>query len=119
MCMEHNKPIFVISGPSGVGKDSVIREIEKNNPKYQKMITCTSRPKHENEMDGREYFFLSKNEFENYIKQNKFIEWTVTHGNYYGPLKSELDKMIDTGKIPLMPADVDGLLNFKKQYEVT
>lgn len=115
--LKKKNPILIISGPSGVGKDSIIREIEKIDPKYQRMVTCTSRPKNEQEVEGDDYFFLSKSQFESYIKDGAFVEWTMTHGHYYGSLTRELNRLTDLGKIIIMPADVKGLLSFKQKYK--
>lgn len=80
--------LIVISGPSGCGKDTVVKELMKNNNNLWLSISCTSRQPREKEINGKDYFFLTKEEFEAKIKTNDLLEYAEYAGNYYGTPKS-------------------------------
>jgi guanylate kinase len=82
--------IFVISGPSGVGKDTIMEEISVNNPKVHIAITATTRPPRTNEINGVNHFFYSSSEFKNLIDNDDLLEWAFVYNNYYGVPKSEI-----------------------------
>ena len=82
------KKLFVISGSSGVGKGTVIKEFLKKHPEFKLSVSCTTRGKREGETHGVNYFFLTPEEFQNCIKNNEFLEWAEFSGNYYGTKKS-------------------------------
>lgn len=103
--------LFIISGPSGVGKTSIVKKITELNPHVKRVITCTTRKKRSNEKHGRDYYFLSKKQFEEKIKNKKFFEWAVVHKNYYGSLKGAIKKNI----LSIINIDVQGVLKIKKK----
>jgi guanylate kinase len=103
--------LFIISGPSGVGKTFIIKKIIKLNPDFKRVITCTTRKKRQNEKHGQDYYFLSKKQFEEKIKNKEFFEWAVVHENYYGSLKKEIKKNISL----IMNIDFQGMLQIKKK----
>jgi guanylate kinase len=107
--------IFIITGPSGVGKTEISKRILANlKLNTQKVITCTTRPKREGEIDGKDYFFLSKEEFEENLKNNKFFEFANVYGNYYGSRKEDVEKILHEGTNVLFVIDVQGAVNMKK-----
>ncbi len=109
--------LIILSAPSGSGKTTIIKEILKNNLPLAFSISACSRPKRENEIDGKDYYFLSKEDFENKIANQEFLEWEeVYKGSYYGTLKSEIYRIWNEGKHVLFDVDVVGGLNIKKQY---
>lgn len=106
--------LFVISAPSGAGKTTVIREIFKVFPNISFSISATTRDKRNDEHNGKDYYFISKDEFDKKVKNDEFIEWEEVHGHLYGTLKSELKKG-ETQDI-LFDVDVKGALSIKKLY---
>ncbi len=112
-----NKPkLIVVSAPSGAGKTTIAREILQRHPEILFSISATTRSKREHEIEGRDYFFLTRQQFESYIDQGRLIEWEQIYGDYYGTLKSEVENALRSGKSMLFDIDVKGALSIKKQY---
>jgi guanylate kinase len=87
--MENKRGVlFVISGPSGVGKGTLRKELFKRMEGLTYSVSCTTRQPREGERDGVDYRFIDMETFMNYVKENKFLEWAKVHGNYYGTLES-------------------------------
>ena len=108
---------IIISAPSGSGKTTICKYLQKLDSSINFSISCTTRQKRENEVEGEDYFFISNEEFEKKINDNKFIEWEQIHGNfYYGTLKSTLEKAINEDKRILLELDVKGATSVKKLY---
>lgn len=108
--------ILILSGPSGSGKSSIVREFLKSNSSFDVSISHTTRPIRHNEIDGRDYYFITKRDFEEMVKNEEFIEWAQVHGNYYGTSKNELRRITDSGKNVLLEIDVDGAMQVKKIF---
>ena len=106
--------LFVISGSSGVGKGTVINEFLKKHPDFKLSISCTTRGKREGEEHGVNYFFLSKDEFDNCVKNNEFLEWAEFSGNCYGTKKTFVEKCLNNGENLILEIDTKGALNVKK-----
>jgi len=106
--------LFVISGSSGVGKGTVINEFLKKHPEFKLSISCTTRSIREGEKEGVNYFFLSKDEFNNCIIKNEFLEWAEFSGNYYGTKKDFVQKCLSDGNNLILEIDTKGALNVKK-----
>jgi len=109
--------LFVISAPSGTGKTTVIREIRKLFPELSYSISFTTRPPRRNEVHGRDYFFVPRDEFQEMINASKFLEWEEIHGNLYGTSKEFIDKGLALGKDVILDIDVKGAKNVAKQFE--
>jgi len=113
------KKVFILSGPSGAGKTSVLKEgfkypeIEKN---FLRVLTATTRSPRPGEKDGREYLFLSKPEFSSLKKRGGFLETKKFLGNFYGTPKSFFQQADEHEKFPLLCIDVEGAFNIKKIY---
>lgn len=107
--------VFAISGPSGVGKGSVINELLKQHPNYVVSISFTTRQKRATEVEGQDYFFISDSEFDKKIAEGEFIEWAQVHGNRYGTTLSQLEKLKKTKKVVLVELDVQGAMNLKNR----
>ena len=107
--------IIVISGPSGVGKDVVIDAILDKNPNFHHIVTATTREKRPGEAQGIDYYFLSKKEFKQKIESDEFLEYAEVYGNYYGVLKSEVEKALRQGKDVILKVDVQGATTLKKK----
>lgn len=113
--MRQNKNnIFIISGPSGSGKDSIINGLKKNLPTKQ-LITTVSRPMREGERQGKPYYFITKEQFKKNIKQNKFFEYDFHYNNYYGLTYKEINKAKISGKISFWQAEYKGVITAKKK----
>ncbi len=113
--MSHRK-LIVISGPSGCGKTTIAREILMRYPDIVFSVSATTRSKRNTEIEGKDYFFISKNEFEKKINQDELIEWEQIYGDYYGSLKSEVEKAMNNDRAILFDIDVKGALSIKNKY---
>lgn len=111
------RKLIVVSAPSGAGKTSIVRYLLEQNPQLSFSISATTRAKREMEVDGRDYYFISVPEFQKRIENEAFLEWQeVYKGQYYGSLKSEVDRLCGEGKVVVFDVDVLGGLNIKKYY---
>ena len=105
---------FVISGSSGVGKGTVIKAFLDKNPNFKLSISCTTRKIRDGEIEGVNYFFLSKDEFENSINNNEFLEWAELSGHLYGTKRSFVEKCLSDKENLILEIDTKGALNVKK-----
>ena len=99
---------LIVSGPSGSGKSSISREVMKRHPEVAFSISCTTRPPRSGERNGVDYHFLSVEEFRKKIEAGEFIEYAQVHGNFYGTLKSEVEKRVTQGIDVILDIDVQG-----------
>ncbi len=106
--------VLLVSGPSGSGKSSIGGELMKHHPGIRFSISCTTRPPRGNEVHGKEYYFLSREEFQKKIMAGDFMEYAEVHGNYYGTLKSEVTDYVVHGTDVLLDIDVQGAMSVKK-----
>ena len=104
---------IVISGPSGTGKTSVIKELCETDTTLEFSISATTRPPRSNETDGVDYHFLDQTEFEGQINRGGFLEWVKYGGHYYGTLKSTIKSTIEKGKDLILEIDVHGAMKVK------
>lgn len=100
--------LYILTGPSGVGKTTVAKELLSSRTNLEKVITCTTRPPREGEKDGVDYHFLTEAEFEGLISENKLFEWARVYATYYGSRKEDVQSLLDSGKDVLMVIDVQG-----------
>lgn len=107
------KKLFVISGSSGVGKGTVIKEFLRRHPDFRLSISCTTRGKREGEEHGVNYFFLTQEEFKNCIANNEFLEWAEFSGNHYGTKKAFVEECLNNGENLILEIDTKGALNVK------
>lgn len=106
--------LIVVSGPSGVGKDSVVqRMIERGFP-FHFVVTATTREKRESETHGKDYLFVSKDEFARMIEQNELIEYAIVYGDYKGIPKAQVREALASGKDVVMRLDVQGAETVRK-----
>ena len=109
--------LIVISAPSGAGKTSIVHFLLKKIKALSFSVSACSRAKRENEKDSIDYYFLAAEEFKEKIKKGDFLEWEeVYKGQYYGTLKSEVERIWGKGKTVIFDVDVIGGINIKKQY---
>ncbi|WP_370456884.1 guanylate kinase [Apibacter sp. B3546] len=110
--------LIIFSAPSGAGKTTIVQYLLSIFPEISFSISCTTRPKRENEVDGKDYYFLTEEQFQEKIKNNEFIEYEeVYKGRYYGTLHSEIERLWNQGKHVIFDIDVRGGLNLKKQFK--
>jgi guanylate kinase len=113
--MQHK--IVIITAPSGSGKTSIARHLLEHFPTLEFSVSATTRSPRGQEVDGREYYFLSLEAFEQKIADNAFLEWEMVYKDkYYGTLKSEIDRVWQQGKIPLLDIDVHGAMHVQKLF---
>jgi guanylate kinase len=111
------KKVLIFSAPSGAGKTTVVKHLLSKYQYLDFSVSATSRDPRGEEKNGREYFFISKDVFQELIKKEEFIEYEeVYSGTYYGTLKSELERIWAEGKIIVFDIDVKGGVNLKKMF---
>jgi guanylate kinase len=109
------KPVFVVTGPSGAGKGTLIHALLDRVPELEVAISATTRLRRRGEEDGREYWFLSDAEFARRVAEGDFLEHvTYVSGKRYGTLRDEVDRIRDGGKIPVLELETEGALNVKE-----
>ena len=113
--VDMRRNLYIISGPSGVGKDTVVKELRKKYPHINKTISATTRPKRSTEVDGVDYYYISKDEFYDHQANGAFVEDVLYDGEYYGTLFSEIERH-PTDKPLIMVVDVRGRRNVMIRY---
>jgi len=103
-----NGRVLVLSGPSGAGKSTIIKEASKELGDFYFSVSTTTRAPREGERDGREYYFVSKEEFERGISNGDFLEYAKVHGNYYGTSLKPVKEALLEGKLVIFDIDVQG-----------
>lgn len=109
--------IIVITAPSGAGKTSITRHLLVQFPQLRFSISAATREARSNEVNGKDYYFMSLEQFRKHIDNNDFIEWEMVYeGKYYGTLKSEIHRIWDEGNVPLLDIDVKGAIHVQQQF---
>ena len=108
--------LIVVSAPSGAGKTTIVKAILAKYPSLLFSVSATTRPIRSGETEGRDYFFLPREEFERRITAGQLVEWEEIYGSLYGTLKSEVDKALSAGKTMLFDIDVKGAISIKRHY---
>lgn len=106
--MDRRGIVFVLSAPSGAGKTSISQRLVAAMSDVVQVVTCTTRAPRPGERDGREYYFLSRQAFEQYIAAGDFLEWAQIHGQLYGTLRQSVEASTAAGKDVLLVIDVQG-----------
>lgn len=109
--------LIVLSSPSGGGKSSICRALLAADGQLEYSISVTSRPRRADELDGKDYYFVSENEFYGMVEQGLFYEWAKVHGNLYGTRRDLVDEKLSQGKDVVLDLDVSGSLAIKKLNE--
>lgn len=109
--------LVVVSGPSGVGKSTVVRRLFKIYPELEMSISSTTRPPRPGEEHGRHYFFVTQEEFDARVKQDQFLEWAKVHGSYYGTPRKFIEAELAKGRIVVLEVDVQGAASIKRVVE--
>lgn len=108
--------LIVISGPSGVGKDSAVQRMKARGLPIHFVVTATTRPQRENEQHGVDYFFVSREEFAEMIENDDLIEYAIVYGDYKGIPKSQVEEALASGTDVVMRVDVQGAQTIRKLY---
>jgi guanylate kinase len=106
--------LIVISGPSGAGKDTILQRMKERELPFHFVVTATTRPRRDNEIDGRDYFFVSKDEFARMIDEDELIEYAIVYGDYKGIPKQQVRDALASGKDVIMRIDVQGAETVRK-----
>jgi len=105
---------LIVSGPSGSGKSTVCKLLLQRRPELEFSVSCTTREPRKGEINGKDYHFIGKEEFQRRVNNGDFLEHADVHGNFYGTLKSEILDRVKAGKDVLLDIDVQGALQVKK-----
>lgn len=108
--------LFILSGPSGVGKGTVRKALNEKGTDLQYSVSATTRPVRQGEQNGVDYFFKTKAEFEKMIEMDKLLEWAQYVGNYYGTPVDYVEKTLDAGKDVLLEIEVQGARKVRKVF---
>ncbi len=108
--------LIVVSGPSGSGKTTIARRMMDLFPSLEFSVSATTRPKRPRELDGRDYYFLTKPAFLLRVDHGGFVEWEELYGNFYGTLQTEIERKLEEGRHLLFDVDVKGALSIKHRY---
>ncbi len=115
---EQLQKLVIITAPSGAGKTSVTKYLLQKIPKLAFSVSATTRKPRSNERDGADYYFITEEAFHASIHKNDFIEWEMVYeGKYYGTFKSELQRIWNDNKIPLLDIDVKGAIHVYEQFD--
>ncbi len=117
MTVEGKKLLFVVSGPSGVGKSTLCRHILQDIPDIRLSVSCTTRPPRTGETNGHEYWFIHENEFRKKIEEHAFAEWAEVYGRLYGTPWKELEEEADIQTDILLDIDVQGARQVMKTLQ--
>jgi guanylate kinase len=112
--LEPQPLLIVISGPSGAGKDTVVQCMKARGMPFHFVVTATTRPRRSNEVNGKDYFFVGKEEFARMIEEDELIEYAVVYGDYKGIPKQQVREALSSGKDVLMRVDVQGAETVRK-----
>lgn len=109
--------VIIVSAPSGAGKTSIVRHLLEQVPDLKFSISATTRPKRDYEIDGKDYYFLTPEQFKERLANDEFLEWQEVYADqFYGSLKSEVERIWSNGQAVIFDVDVLGGLNIKKFY---
>ena len=108
--------LIIISAPSGTGKSTLCRKLIRNFPNARYSVSLTTRAPRRGEVQGKDYFFVSRNEFKEKIKSDELAEWALVHGHYYGTPGKFLKKNLAKGRDVILDIDVRGAMKLKKKY---
>jgi len=113
--MKTNGKTIVISGPSGAGKNTLIHHLIDENNNLVHCISTTTRDPRKGERDGDDYHFIKKQEFQNSVDNDEFLEWAIVHEHYYGTSHKEINRIHDLGKDAILDIDIQGALQIQNK----
>ena len=106
--------LFIITGPSGVGKDAILNLMKKQYTSNHYVVTVTTRNKRDNEIDGKDYVFVTNQQFQQTINSDEFLEWAIVYNNKYGVPKNQVEQALSENKNVVIKTDVQGAKTIKK-----
>lgn len=109
--MKNRGVLYIVSGPSGVGKGTILKKLLERNPDLSLSVSATTRKPRTEDKEGVTYFFKTKDEFEKMIEDKEFLEWAVYNGNYYGTPCGPVEESLAAGKDIILEIDVQGAVN--------
>lgn len=114
--MSRQGKLYVVSGPSGVGKGTICRQVCKKRPEIRMSVSCSTRPPRPGEIEGVHYFFVSNERFDQMIAQGDFLEYATVHGNRYGTPRFYVDEQLQKGRDVILEIDVQGAHQAMQRY---
>jgi guanylate kinase len=108
--------LFIVSGPSGAGKSTLIREFLGQDAQSRFSVSCTTRPKRDHEVEGRDYHFIDEETFRAMIAEGRFLEYENVHGHFYGTPVAEVSGLVERGIDVILDLDVKGALRVKEKW---
>jgi len=117
MLNDTSRLIFIISAPSGAGKTTLIHRVMARDPYLAFSISHTTRPMRDGEIDGRDYYFITRDEFQGLISEGAFVEWANVYGELYGTTKREIDRLHRLGKDVVLDIDIQGAMQVMKKVD--
>ena len=118
-CPPQRGMLIIVSGPSGVGKDTIVNRYLEKNANASPSISATTREPRQDEVDGKHYFFITRNEVETMIQQGAMLEYAEYGSNYYGTPKKKVETMLESGKNVILVIEVQGAMKVKQQFPET
>src|ERR1700733_7025295 len=116
--MNPNGKLIIFSAPSGAGKTTIVQHLLKKIPELEFSISATTRPRRGDEQNGKDYYFISKEEFLHRIAKKQFVEFEEVYtGTFYGTLRTEIERIWQKGKTVIFDIDVEGGLHLKRKYD--
>jgi len=112
--MSSNQLLIVLSGPSGVGKDALLKRMKEQKYPFHYVVTVTSRPRRKGERDGVDYHFISQQEFQQMIDNGELLEWANVYGNFYGVPRREISQALSKGMDVIVKVDVQGAATIRR-----
>jgi guanylate kinase len=109
--------VFVVSGPSGVGKTTIIKEVVRRTPGMRISVSMTTRPRRPGEIHGRDYFFVSREEFQQRAANLEFLEWALIYDNFYGTHRDHINQILAANTHALLDLDTQGAMQIKENCE--
>ena len=120
MSFQPKNKIIIITAPSGAGKTSITHFLLKEFPQLAFSISVATRKRRDNEVEGKDYYFITEEDFTRKVQHNEFVEWEMVYeGKYYGTLKSELERIWNNQQVPVLDIDVKGAIHVQQQYPDT
>ena len=112
----HLGRLIVLTGPSGVGKGTLMRSLLQRHPELYYSVSVTTRSPRPGEIDGKNYYFLSRNQFEQLVAEGEFLEWAEFAGNYYGTLREAVLNQINSGKLVVLEIELEGARQIRASF---